>query len=294
MHEFFSYLIPGIMTGAVYALIALGFVLIYKCSGVLNLAQGELVVIGAYAFYAFGAQIGLPLWAALLSTLLAAAIMGLLVERFAIRPLIGQPILSIILVTLALGGLLRGIMMLVWGPDTLSLPRLFPVGGLDVAGISVSYEHFFFLIVSLILIGVLTQFFRRSLLGLGMMATADDQQAAQAVGIRVTTVTAMAWVIAFLVSAVGGILLTSITGVHYSGVGIGLRAIAVVLLGGLESVIGVIIAGPLVGAIEAISAGYVDPLVGGGFRDVAAFVVMIIVLIFRPFGFFGWKRIERV
>jgi len=294
MTEFLSYLIPGIMTGFIYALIALGFVLIYKCSGVLNLAQGELVIIGAYVFYALRGQMGFPLSVSILGTIVSAIVLGLLVERLVIRPLIGQPILAVILVTLAIAVILRGLMIMIWGPATLSLPRLFPVGGINLVGISISYEHLFFAIVSVVLFGILFLFFRYAITGLRMMAVADDQQAAQSVGIRVSTVMAMAWAIAAIVSSVGGILLTSIIGVHYSATGVGLRAIAVVLAGGLQSVGGVLVAGPLIGAIESVAAGYLDPLVGGGVSDVAAYAVLILVLIVRPFGLFGWKKIERV
>lgn len=294
MSEFLSYLVPGIMTGFVYALIALGFVLVYKCTGVLNIAQGELVVIGAYIFYALGAQIGLPAVVAVLGTMAMAVGMGFTVERLVMRPLMGQPILAVMLVTLAVAGLLRGIMILVWGPNTLSLPRLFPLGGVSFLGVSVSYAHLFFVVVSLVLFGILFFFFRFSRTGLSMMAVADDQEAARSTGVRVTMVVALAWAIAALVSSLGGILLTSITGVHYSAVGIGLRSISVVLVGGLESVGGVLVAGPLIGAIEGLAAGYIDPLVAGGTREVTAYVILIFVLMVRPYGLFGWKRIERV
>ena len=294
MAEFLSYIIPGIMTGFVYALIALGFVLIYKCSGVLNLAQGELVLFGAYIFYALSVQVGAPLLVSIPGTLVFAIVLGLLVERLIMRPLIGQPILALIMVTLGIGVILRGVMIMVWGPATLSLPRMFPIGGINLLGISISYEYLFFAIVSVVLFGILFLFFRYTRTGLRMMAVADDQQAAQSVGIRVKTVIAMAWAIAAIVSSIGGILLTSIIGVHYSAVGIGLRAIAVVLVGGLQSVGGVLVAGPLIGAIEGLAAGYLDPLVGGGVRDVVAYAVLILGLIVRPFGLFGWKRIERV
>ena len=294
MAEFLSYLIPGIMTGFVYALIALGFVLIYKCSGVLNLAQGELVLVGAYIFYALSAQLGLPLSISILATFVLAIGLGFLIERLVMRPLIGQPILALIMVTLGIAVIVRGLMIMIWGPATLSLPRLFPVGGVRLMGTSISYEYLFFAIVSVVLFSILFLFFRYTRTGLRMMAVADDQQAAQSVGIRVRTVIALTWAIAAVVSSIGGILLTSIIGIHYSAVGIGLRAIAVVLVGGLQSVGGVLVAGPLIGAIEGLAAGYLDPLVGGGVRDVAAYVVLILVLIVRPFGFFGWKRIERV
>lgn len=294
MSEFLSYLIPGIMTGFVYALIALGFVLIFKCSGVLNLAQGQLVIIGAYIFYAVAVSIGLPLWAAIPGTLVIAVIMGFLIERTVMRRMIGQPLLAVILITLAVGEILTGIMILVWGPGVLSLPHLFPLGGVNFLGVSISYERICFMGVSLVLFGILLLFFRFSRQGLAMMAVADDQQAAQSVGIKVSTALALAWAIAAVVSGIAGILLTSVSGVHYSNIGIGLSSIAVVLVGGLESVGGVMLAGPLIGAIQGIAAGYLDPLTGGGMADVAPYVVLLLVLMIKPSGFFGWKRIERV
>ena len=294
MSEFLSYLIPGIMTGFVYALIALGFVLVFKCSGVLNLAQGQLVIIGAYIFYAVAVSVGLPLWAAVIATLVITALMGLLIERTVMRRMIGQPLLAVILITLAIGSILTGIMILVWGPGTLSLPRLFPDGGVNLLGASISYSRICFMGVSLVLFAILFLFFRFSRMGLGMMAVADDQQAAQSVGIKVSTVLALSWAIAAVVSGIAGILLTSVSGVHYSSVGIGLSAISVVLVGGLESVGGVLVAGPLIGAIEGIAAGYLDPLTGGGMAEVSPYIVLVLVLMIKPSGLFGWKRIERV
>jgi branched-chain amino acid transport system permease protein len=294
MSEFLGYLIPGVMTGFVYALIALGFVLIFKSSGVLNLAQGEMVIIGAYIFYALASQIGLPVWIAVLGTIIILVLVGLLIERLFMRPLIGQPILSVILVTLAIAGILSGIMIFVWGPQFITIPRLFPEGGVTFLGVSISYERLLFMGVSLGLLCILLAFFRFTSTGLSMTAVADDQQAAQSTGIKVSRVLAITWAITAVVSGISGILLTSVTGVHYSAVGIGLSAIAVVLVGGLQSVGGVILAGPLIGAIEGVTAGYVDPYIGGSMREVTPYIVLVIVLMIRPSGFFGWKRIERV
>lgn len=295
MREFLSFLIPGIMSGFVYSLIALGFVLIFKSSGVLNLAQGELVIIGAYIFYAITTQLGLPIWAAVLCTLILLGILGLLIERTAMRPLIGQPILAVIMVTLAIAGILDGIMIVAWGSNVLALPSLFPAGGLSFVGITISYNRLVFMLISLALIGVLLAFFRFTSTGLSMAAAADDQQAAQSTGIKVSRVLAITWAITAIVSGIGGILLTSVTGVHYSNIGIGLSSIAVVLLGGLESVGGVILAGPLVGAIQGITSGYLDPHIhGGSMVDVTPYIVLVIVIMIRPTGLFGWKRIERV
>jgi branched-chain amino acid transport system permease protein len=294
MREFLSFLIPGILSGFVYSVIALGFVLIFKSSGVLNLAQGEIVIIGAYIFYAIATQMGLPIWAGILGTIIILGIFGLLIERVVMRPLTGQPILSIILVTLAIAGILDGIMIAVWGPNILTIPRLFPVGGVTWDGVTVSYSNLCFMGLSLLLLGVLLAFFRFTSTGLGMTAVADDQQAAQSTGIRVSSVLGITWAMTAVVSGIGGILLATVTGVHYSDVGIGLSAIAVVLVGGLQSVGGVILAGPLVGAIQGITAGYLDPIVKASMTLVTPYIVLMIVLMIRPSGFFGWKRIERV
>jgi branched-chain amino acid transport system permease protein len=294
MQEFLSYLIPGIMTGFVYSVIALGFVLIFKSSGVLNLAQGEMVIIGAYIFYAIATQMGLPIWVGVLGTLIILIIFGLLIERVVMRPLIGQPILSVILITLAIAGILDGIMIAVWGPNVINIPRLFPSGGLTFIGVTVSYSHLCFMGLSLLMLGGLLAFFRFTSTGLAMTAVADDQQAAQSTGIKVSRVLAITWAVTAVVSGIGGILLATITGVHYSNVGIGLSAIAVVLVGGLQSVGGVILAGPLVGAVQGVTAGYLDPIVGASMTQVTPYIVLMIVLMIRPSGFFGWKRIERV
>jgi len=294
MTEFVGFVALGIMNGAVYSMIALGFVLIAKATGIFNLAQGELVILGAYIFYAFSVQLGLPVWVSALGTCICAVGLGLLIERLFMRPLLGQPLLPLIIVTLVIGTLLQGGMMMIWGPDTLSLPRLFPTGGVEILGANISYQHLGFFVAAIVITFALILWTRRSRIGVEFMAVADSHLVSRSLGINVKTIIALAWVISFMVAAVGGILMTSITGVHYSGVGIGLRALAVVLIGGLQSLGGVLIAGPLVGVIEFLTAGYIDPLVGGGFREVAAYVVMIIVLWFRPYGFFGWKEIERV
>lgn len=294
MTQVIGYIVPGITQGCVYALIALGFVLIYKCSGVFNLAQGELVILGAYLFYAFSINIGLPIWIGLLLTLASGVLLGLLIERGVIRPMVGQPVLGVFIMTLALGGLLRGFMMLGWGQEQLILPRLFPRGGISFAGASIAYDYFGFLIFPLLILIALTLYFRYSKTGLSMMAISEDQQTAQSLGISVKRIMAIVWVIAAVVAAIGGVLLSNVTGAHYTQVGMGMKALAVALIGGLESIPGVIVGGLIVGVIESLAAGYIDPLVGGGFRDVAAFLLMILVVIFKPHGLFGWKRIERV
>ena len=294
MTEFLGYLISGIMIGSIYSLIALGFVLIYKASGVLNLAQGELVIIGAYFALTFLGAPGLPWAVGIVLTFLSVILMAFLIERFALRPMVGQPILALILMTLGLSMLLRGLMSAFWGDQTRLSPLVFPEVAIRLGGVTISHQYLWAFIICLTFLIIFSFFFKFTKIGLAMRAVADDQQASQSLGIPIYRIFRNSWIISGIVSAVGGILLTSITGIHYSLTVMGMKSVSVVIIGGLDSIAGSVIAGPLVGAIEYMAAGYIDPLVGGGFRDVAAYIVLIIVLIVRPYGFFGWKRIDRV
>lgn len=294
MEQLFSYIVVGLSNGTVYALVALGFVLIYKTSGVLNIAQGELFVLGPYVAFFFLGIANLPIWAAFILTFVCMGTVAFLIERLALRPMLGQPLLGVILMTLGLAIFLQGMMVLIWGHRPKAMPPVIPTGGYEVAGVLVSYHLLFSFVVALVLLTAISLFVRYSKTGLAMMAAGEDEQTAQSIGIAVTGAIALAWIMSALVSTVGGILLTSIIGVTYTLAGLGLKSITVVLLGGLESIMGVMIAGPLIGILEATAAGYLDPLVGGGVKEVAAFAILIVVLIIRPHGFFGWKRIERV
>lgn len=295
MTHFVSLLVSGVANGFVYTLIAAGFVLIYKCTRVFNLAQGEITIMGAYVLYALAVQWKLSFGVAFLLTLAFAFLQGLGTEFFVFRPVMGQPILAQITLTLALGGLLRGVMILGWGSDWLKAPALFPSGGVQLGRIAnVSYAHLAFVGTSVGLIILLGVFYRYTRTGLAMRATADDAVVSSAFGVRVSRVIAASWVIASLTGAVGGILLTSITGVNYSMIELGFKAMAVALVGGMESLLGIILIGPLLGVIEFLAAGYIDPLIGGGARDLAPYVGLLAVLMCRPYGLFGWKRIERI
>jgi branched-chain amino acid transport system permease protein len=295
MKEVIDYLIIGASNGCVYSLIAIGFILIFKCSKVFNFAQSEITILGAYLFYGATVQLKLPFIFGILMTLGIAVILSLTIERALLRPLIGQPIVSVIILTLALAGFMRGGMILIWGAEWLTLPSLFPKGGVHIGKIAIlSYTNIFFIIVPLVFILLLGIYYRYSWGGLAMRVTADDTVVARLLGVKVTRVLAMSWIIASVVGAVGGILLTSVTGVHYLAVEIGFKSMAVAMVGGLESLAGVILMGPFLGIVETLLAGYLDPLVGGGLSEVAAFFVLLVVLVFRPHGIFGWRTIERV
>lgn len=294
MAEFAGYLAIGLMVGGLYSLVALGFVLVYQSTGVFNLSQPWIVPLGAYfAFFAFR-QLQLPLWAGFPLVLVAAALTGYVLQRLTIRPLFGQSMLAIVLMTLGLAVILQGIMVMVWGFDSDIVPRFYPVGGVNLGTISLSYDHLLSFAVALVLVAVLYGFYRYSRRGLAMRVTAESHVVAQSLGIKVTGVAALSWVIAAMVAAIGGMLLANIMSIDTSMLDIGVRAIAAALVGGLESPPGAILAGLLIGVVETVAAGYIDPLIGGGFRDVAAYIVLLIALLARPYGFFGWKRIERV
>lgn len=285
----------GFALGMVYALVAIGFVIILKCSNAFNIAQGHFVMIGGYLGYTFLVLFGLPIWLTLILAVVSAIIMGLIIERLALRPLVGQPELAIIMMTIALSTVLEGLATLIWGGEYKTYHGLLPTITLKVGQISVPPESLIGLMVSVVAVTLLLLLFRYTKIGLAMRATAEDLQVVQSVGIRATTIYAVSWVIASVVGVIGGILLGGVSGVMIPLAEIGLKAFAVVLLGGVNSIGGAIIAGIILGVLENVAAGYLDPLLpGGGLAQIFPFIVMLIVLIFKPHGLFGLVRIERI
>ncbi len=295
MTFFLQLIITGFAQGMIYALIAIGFVIILKCSEVFNIAQGHFVLIGGYLGYTFLVPCGLPVWASLLLAIGVAIVMGLLIERLVLRPLLGEPVLAVIMATIALATILGGLATLLWGAEYKAYHGLLPTITLNIGTISIPSESLIGLIVSVVCVTILMLLFRYTKIGLAMRATAEDLQVVQSVGIRGTTVFAVSWVIACVVGVIGGILLGGVSGANMELADVGLKAFAVVLLGGVNSVGGAIVGGIILGMLENVAAGYLDPLLpGGGLAQVFPFFVMIIVLIFRPYGLFGLPRIERI
>ena len=295
MTSLLQLVVNGFALGMVYALVAIGFVIILKCSNVFNIAQGHFVLIGGYLGYTYLITFHLPLWAAIILAIATAVVIGLLIERFTLRPLIGQPVLAIVMMTIALSVVIEGLATLIWGGEYKTYHGVLPTFTLRVGEISLPPESMIGLIVSVIVVAILLLFFRYTKSGLAMRATAEDEQVVQSVGIKVTTVYALSWVIACVVGVIGGILLGGVSGVMVPLAEIGIKAFAVVLLGGVDSIGGAIVAGIILGVLENVAAGYLDPLLpGGGLAQVFPFIVMIIVLIFRPYGLFGLVRIERI
>lgn len=295
MNFFLQLVVTGFALGMVYALIAIGFVIILKCSEAFNIAQGHFVMIGGYLGYTYLVLFHLPVGISLLLAIVTAIIMGLLIERLTLRPLVGQPVLAIVMMTIALSTVLEGLATLIWGGEYKTYHGVLPTLTLNLGGISIPSESLIGLIVSVVAVAILLFLFHYTKIGLAMRATAEDLQVVQSVGIKATTVYAVSWIIACVVGVIGGILLGGVSGVKIELSTIGLKAFAVVLLGGVNSIGGAIVAGIILGISENIAAGYLDPLLpGGGMAQVFPFIVMIIVLIFRPHGLFGLVTIERI
>jgi branched-chain amino acid transport system permease protein len=295
MTFFLQLVVTGFALGMIYALVAIGFVIILKCSNAFNIAQGHFVLIGGYLGYTFLVPFGLPIWASLLLAIGVAVVLGLLIERLTLRPLVGQSELAVIMMTIALATVLEGLAILIWGGEYKTYHGVLPTVTLKLGEISVPPESLIGLIVSIAAVAILMFVFRYTKIGLAMRATAEDLQVVQSVGIRATTVYAVSWVIASVVGVIGGILLGGVSGVMIPLAEIGLKAFAVVLLGGVNSIGGAIVAGIILGVLENVAAGYLDPLLpGGGLAQIFPFVVMIIVLIFKPYGLFGLVRIKRI
>ena len=294
MTQFLNLAVQGLLVGGIYSLFALGFVLIYKSSRVLNFAQGEFLLLGAFVVWSLTVQLGAPLPLAILLSFGVALALGLGVERLMLRPLIGQPILGVIMATLGLAFILRGLWAIIWGAWVRAYPPLFPLKPLNLGGVLVGLEYLWGFVASMAFLGLFALFFKYSRRGLAMRVTADDQDAARSMGVVVKRVFAMAWVIAAMVAMMGGFFLGTIQGLNFSLAGVGLKAFPVVILGGMESIVGLAIAGPIIGMAESLAGGYLDGLVGGGIKEVLPFVIMVIILIIRPYGLFGWKEIERV
>ncbi|MDR7522510.1 MAG: branched-chain amino acid ABC transporter permease [Armatimonadota bacterium] len=294
----------GLAVGSIYALIALGFALLYKSTKILNLAHGELVLFGGYLAIALTRMLDLPVLAAfglaVGGTLLAAAALGFVIERGIMRPLFGQPLLSIVIVTLAMGYVIRGLMVGLWGGDTRLFPPVIPADVVRLAGIPVPRVGVVSASVALVLLVVFSLFFRYSLWGIAMRAAANEQLTASTLGVSLKRVFAYAWAFAAIAASVGGILIGLWLGVNFALAHVGLKALAAVILGGLDSIPGAILGGFIIGVLETVVGGYIDAnvvLLGvplQGFKDVTPFVVILLVLLIKPYGLFGTEHIERL
>ena len=294
MELFLMTLITGILVGGIYALVALGWVLIYKCSGVLNLAMGELTLIGAYVTLSFY-QAGIPFVLAVILTLGVGVVLGFLTERIFLDKLIGEPILAVIMVTVGLSFFFKGIVEFIWGTDTrVFTPPIFSIKPITLGYIKISPVYLWSFILAIVLLIVFVSFFKFTRWGLSMQATADDETAALSLGVSARFVYAAAWAIAFMSAGVGGALLGNINGINISIGYLGLLVLPAVVLGGLNSVPGAIVGGIIIGLLQNFSGTYLDRYFPGGIKEIMPFAFMAVFLLFKPYGLWGWERIERV
>lgn len=294
MAFFLQMVLSGILLGCVYSLVAIGFVIIYKSSGVINFAQGHLLAFGALVLWTFIGALGFPLWIGGLLTILLAAFLGVIIEYLTIRPMTGQPLMAVIVMTIGLAAFLTSLMPCLFGATEKAYPHIFPKGGLQIGSLIISYEYLFSFIMALVMVAIFLYFFHRTKLGLLMRAVADGHDCARSCGVKVGIIFRWTWAIAAVSAMIGGYLLGSIENVSPSMTSIGLRVFPVVILGGLNSITGCIIAGPIVGVLELLAIGYGDPIVRGGSGDVMPYIIILLTLIFRPYGIFGEEEIERI
>jgi branched-chain amino acid transport system permease protein len=290
MELFIQLTLTGLTNGAILALAALGFVLIYKSSDVINFAQGEFLLVGAYLTFSMVAEVGMAWSLGVVITLLLAIVLGVLVERFVLRPLIGEPIISVIMITIGLSSVMRAIVNSIWGTTGRPFPPFIPSQPIQILGATVGVDRLWGIAIAILLLGVFTVFFQRSKEGIAMRAVADDQQAALSMGISVKKIFAWSWSIAAVTAAIAGGLVANIVGVSGELATFGLRVFPVVILGGLDSIPGAIIGGVIIGLLETYTGGYI----GQGLNQVLPFIVLILILMVRPYGLFGQEIIERV
>jgi branched-chain amino acid transport system permease protein len=292
MDFFIQLLVSGISVGFLYGLSAMGFVMIFKSSSVLNFAHGELLAIGAYFFLAFIVWAKLPFLLAFFLALAGCFLLGILIERIFLRPLIGEPLIFVIMLTVGLAAMFKGLILLIWGGNLHTYPNFLPEALTIKWGmVRIPPVYSATLVIGMIFLLLFGLFFKFSSQGIYMRSVADNQKAALSLGVHVKRVFALSWAIAALVAGMSGMVLGIINGVNVHDLSaIGLKVFPVVILGGLDSIGGAIIGGIIIGLLETFTGGYLSP----SLRDVVPYVILVLILLLKPYGLFGLKEIERV
>ena len=290
MSELMQFVISGLAVGSIYGLVALGFVVVFKSTEVFNFAQGDLVMVGAYIGFGLMDRAGMPLWLAVPVTLVASAGLGLLLQQFLFRPMLGSPLLTMVMVTIALSLVIRGLVVIIFGPLEHGYPSTLPSNSWTVAGVTVSALDVTIMGVALVAIACFGAFFRYTRAGLHLRAIGENPEAAAVVGINANRMFSVAMVIGTLLAAVGGILLANLQIVSPALGEIGLLAFPAAVLGGMRSIPGAIVGGLLIGVIGSLSTGYV----GGNDSTAVIYGVLLLVLLVRPNGLLGSREVARV
>jgi branched-chain amino acid transport system permease protein len=290
MVEFTQYVISGLAVGSIYGLVALGFVLIFKSTDIFNFAQGDLVMVGAYLGFAGMHFAGLPLWLAVIATLLFAAVFGQLIQQVVFRPMLGSSLLTMVMITIALSLVIRGMVVIIFGPLEHTYPSRLPSGQLTIGGVTASYVDLIILAVATVAILSFSIFFQYSRTGLHMRAIGANAEAAAVCGINSNRMFGLAMMVGTVMAAAGGILLANLQIVSPQLQEIGLIAFPAAVLGGMHSIPGAVVGGLTIGVIGQLAAGYV----GGPEANVVIYAVLLLVLLVRPTGIFGSKEVVRV
>ena len=295
MDHFLQLLASGVVTGGIYALVAVGFVIVYKATGVINFATGELMMLGAFFAYTAMTAARAPFALALLVAVVAAGGLGALVERVVLRPLLGQRAISVIMVTIGLSSIFKGVAQMIWSGEYRSFPPIFPRAPLVLGTVILPSRQVWPFAIALAAILLVGLGFRFTRTGTAMRATAGDQQAAFAMGIDIRRVFSLSWSLAAVTAAIAGVVVGTIGGISPQLGAIGLRMFPVVILGGLDSIPGALVGGIAIGVLENMAGGYLDPLLeGGGVKEVVPFVALVAILMIRPYGLFGTREVERL
>lgn len=298
MTKFLQLTFAGVAVGSIYALVALGFVVIYRATGVINFAQGGFVLLGGYLAYNFVDTWGLPFYLGVLLAMVVAAGIGVLIERIVLRRMVGRPVYAVIMVTIGLLIAIQSAVQAVWGAQDLFRENPYGSKTVTVGDVTLSHVDIATIVAALLALGAFFAFFRYTKYGVAMRATAVDQEAASAQGIGTGRIFALSWAIAAAVAVLAGVMLTSGTKTLNLGVAlIALRALPAIILGGLESPGGAVVGGVLIGLAEQWGAGYLPanaPWLGDGFESVLPYVIMLVVLLIRPYGLFGTREVRRV
>lgn len=287
--------VNGVIVGMLYGVVAMSFVLIYKSTQVVNFAQGEFLLIGAWTCWAMIVWMEMPFWLAFLFTLAFMFAFGVLLQVVVLKPLIGEPIISVIMLTIGLSIVFRSLMSWIFGEFVKPFPQVFESEAVNILGLQVQSAYIMSMVISLVIMVGFFYFFKYSRMGLAMRATAFDQQVAQSLGVSVKQVFAMCWAISALVSAVAGVVIGMVNGVSSALSFFGIKVFPAAILGGLDSIVGAIVGGLIIGVLENVSE-YVDSqwLHFGNLYQIVPFYVLVIILMIKPYGLFGTKDIERI
>ena len=289
---FLQYLTSGILTGGIYALLAVAIVIVYKSTKIFNFAFGSLMTLGGFVCYSLVTTFHLPFWLALIITLVISGLIGIIIERIALRPLLAQPILTLIMATLAIDSMIYGIMLSIWAGYTASFPSgILPGKTIFMGPIFISHEFLYALVVALLSFAALGVFFYKTQTGLRMRVAAESHETTMSLGININHIFMITWVLAIVVGSLAGIFLGNRMGLQVTATSaMAFKALPAIIFGGMDSIAGAIIGGFIVGIIEKLAAGFIDPRVA----EITPYIVLLLILIIRPEGLFGQKRIERI